>query len=413
MKIAFVITHFPRLSETFILNQITGLIDRGHEVDIYAHSPANEPTVHTDIERYDLLKRTYYYGSFYKSMPANKARRFLKGVNLLIINFRKNPQALLKSLNIYKYKKDAVSLSILYKVIFFINMNKYDIIHSHFGANGLFVVSLKDMGLIKGKVITSFHGYDMSSYMTSHGNDVYNPLFSKGDLFTPISNHWKIKLMQMGCPEQKILVHRMGIDIDKFRIISTKPRKSKVKILTVARLVEKKGIRYGIEAVTAVSKRYQGIEYLIVGDGSLRTSLDNLIKELQIEGIVKLLGWREQNEIIQLMQEADILLAPSVTGSDDDQEGIPAVLMEAMATGLPIISSNHSGIPELVQDGVNGFLVPERNTELLAERLLYLIEHHERCKEIGRAGRSTIEKDYDINKLNDKLVNIFEQLICQ
>jgi colanic acid/amylovoran biosynthesis glycosyltransferase len=411
MKIAFVVTHFPQLSETFILNQITGLIDRGHDVDIYAHSPSNEPKVHPDIERYDLLKRTYYYGSFYQSMPDSKAVRLLKGIYLFILNFRKNPQALLKSLNIYKYKKEAVSLSILYKVIPFINMNTYDIIHSHFGPNGLFVVSLKDRGFIKGKVVTSFHGHDMSGYVTSHGNDVYNPLFAKGDLFTPISNYWKIKLRQLGCPEQKILVHRMGIDVNKFCHCSKKHKKGKINILSVARLVEKKGLPYGIEAVATVSKVYQGIEYLIVGDGPLKSSLDDLIKQLKIDGIVKLLGWREQNEIRQLMQETDIFLAPSVTGSDDDQEGIPVAIMEAMALGLPVISTLHSGIPELVKDGVSGFLVSECDIDSLTNRLAYLIDHPEIWSEMGRCGREIVKDRFDINKLNDKLVEIYLNIL--
>jgi colanic acid/amylovoran biosynthesis glycosyltransferase len=411
MKIAFVVTYFPRLSETFILNQITGLIDRGHDVDIYAHSPSNEPKVHPDIERYDLLKHTYHYGSFYENIPIGKAERLLKGINLFMSNFHKNPQALLKSLNIYKFKKEAVSLGILYKVIPFINMNTYDIIHSHFGPNGLFVVSLKDMGLVKGRVITAFHGYDMSSYVTSHGNNVYNPLFSKGDFFLPISDHWKRKLIQIGCPSQKIFVHRMGIDTDKFHFRRNNLKKNRVKILTIARLVEKKGIRHGIEVVAAVIKKFPGIEYLVVGDGPLKNSLENLIKQLQIDGIVKLLGWREQNEIIQLMQEADIFLAPSITGSDDDQEGIPVVIMEAMAQGLPIISTYHSGIHELVQDGVSGFLVSERDVAALSEKLIYLLEHQEIWNDMGAAGRRHIEEHYNINKLNDRLVEIYHNIL--
>jgi colanic acid/amylovoran biosynthesis glycosyltransferase len=411
MKIAFVITHFPRLSETFILNQITGLIDRGHEVDIYAHSPANESKMHTDIEKYDLLKKTHYYGSFHENIPANKAVRLFKGINLFIINFRKNPRALLKSLNIYKFKKEAVSLSILYKVIYFISLNTYDIIHSHFGPNGLFVVSLKDMGIINGRVITSFHGYDMSGYLKSHGKDVYNPLFSKGDLLLPISNHWVEKLIQMGCLEQKILVHRMGIDIDKFHLHPFNTNKEKVKLLTVARLVEKKGVCYAIEAVAEVIKRYPGIEYLIVGDGPLRTKLEHLIKDLQVGNAVTLLGWKEQNEIIQLMQGSDVFLAPSITGTDGDQEGIPVVLMEAMAQGLPVISTYHSGIPELVQDGVSGFLVPEKDVAALTEKLVYLLEHQELRRDMGKSGHEFVKANYNINQLNDKLVEIYQNIL--
>lgn len=112
-----------------------------------------------------------------------------------------------------------------------------------------------------------------------------------------------------------------------------------------------------------------------------------------------------------MLEGADILLAPSVTGSDGNQEGIPVAIMEAMAVGSLIISTRHSGIPELVQDGVSGFLVPERDVDALAEKLIYLIEHPEIWPEMGQAGRAFVEANYDISKLNDSLVDIYQQLL--
>ena len=184
-----------------------------------------------------------------------------------------------------------------------------------------------------------------------------------------------------------------------------------INILTVARLVEKKSVHYGIEAVAKVVKRYPFVQYEIAGDGPLKGDLVGLIDKLDINENVKLLGWKQQNEISELMSHADILLAPSVTGKEGDQEGIPVVLMEAMARGLPVISTYHSGIPELVQDGRSGFLVRERDIDALAEKLEHLITHPEMRDQMGAEGRKYVEENYNIDKLNDRLVEIYEEIL--
>jgi colanic acid/amylovoran biosynthesis glycosyltransferase len=153
------------------------------------------------------------------------------------------------------------------------------------------------------------------------------------------------------------------------------------------------------------------IEYQIAGDGPLRNDLENLIDDLNVNDHVRLLGWKRQEEIVELMKGASILLAPSVTGKDGDQEGIPVTLMESLAQGLPVLSTQHSGIPELVQDGKSGFLVPERDVDALAERLEYLVKHPELWPAMGRAGRDYVERHYDISKLNDQLAQLYQQLL--
>ena len=105
------------------------------------------------------------------------------------------------------------------------------------------------------------------------------------------------------------------------------------------------------------------------------------------------------------------MLAPSVTSQNGDCEGIPVAIVEALAWGLPVLSTLHSGIPEVIQDGESGFLVPERDTEALAEKLEYLIEHPELWPEMGRKGRKYVEEHYDIDKLNDRLVEIYQRLL--
>ena len=206
----------------------------------------------------------------------------------------------------------------------------------------------------------------------------------------------------------------MGIDPQKYNHAHHKSHiGNKIRILTIGRFVEKKGIRYGIEAVGRVMKEHADIEYRIIGDGPLRNEVESIIFNRNLRGNVKLLGWKSQEEIIDFMKDADILLAPSVIGQDGDQEGIPVVLMEAMAMGLPVVSTYHSGIPELVQDNVSGFLAPERNSSVLAEKLKQCIDSREKWPEIGMAGHKTVIENFNINRLNNHLVDIYSRLLDQ
>jgi colanic acid/amylovoran biosynthesis glycosyltransferase len=393
-----------------VLNQITGLIDRGHQVDIFAERSDNQPKMHADISKYKLLERTYYL----PSLPRNKIVRVLKGLNLSIKFIFKRPDVILRALNFFKFGRKASSLSLLFQSTPFLHKDAYDIVHCHFGPCGSLATMLKGIGVLKGKLTTVFHGYDLTSYLNQSGINCYAHLFQQGDLFLPISQTWKEKLIQLRCPEQKIKVHRMGVDTLKFSICSRKnKRKNRIDILTVARLVEKKGVRYGIEAIAKLKSNMPEIQYKIAGDGPLRTELEALIKRLGVSKKVKLLGWICQDELLKLMDKADILIAPSVTSRENDQEGIPVVLIEAMAKGIAVLSTYHSGIPEIVIDGVTGLLTRERDSDTLAERLSYLISNPDKRQELGSRGRQFIKENYDINKLNDQLVEVFYQLISQ
>ena len=412
MKIAFIVTKFPSLSQTFVLNQITGLMDLGHEIDIYASGAGNELEIHEDVEKYNLLERTCYHRKILENMPAEKLSRVIHALKLIFKYIIKRPLSLITSLNIIRYGRDAASLRLLFRIAPFLDKGPYDIIYCHFGLCGNLAVELKNIGAINGKLITVFHGYDLSSYIKQRGDRIYEKLFKNGDLFLPVSFRWAQELLKLGCLKEKICVHRMGINVDKFNFSQHKINKNgKINILTVARLVEKKGVKYAIQAVAKVVKHHPDIEYNIVGDGPLKEDINDLINKLNISKNIKLLGWMRQQDIINQMSFAHIFLAPSVTSKDGDQEGIPVVLMEASAMGLPVITTNHSGISELVQNGISGYTVPERDVNAIVSKLTYLITQPEVRLKMGLAGRKYVEREYNIAKLNDRLQKLFEGLL--
>ena len=405
MKIAFITGYFPSLSETFIQDQITGLLDMGQEIEIYAWPNPRDSKVHPDVEKYDLMERVRYF-----HMPRNKVHRFCKAVFLLLFNLYKGPIKIFKSLNIFKYHRKASSLKLFYMLVPFLG-KEFDIIHCHYGVHGLIGEFLKEVGF-PGKLVTSFHGADANSYPRIAGKDVYKNLFRAGDLFTANTNFTKQQIVRLGCNENKIVVLPVGLRIERFKFSPKKLRPGEqVKVLTVGRLVEKKGVEYAIRAIAEIAVKHKNFLYVIAGDGPLKDTLELLVSELKMNDYIRFQGAVTQDEVLKLYQQFHIFLLPSVTAEDGDKEGQALVLQEAQAMGLPVISTLHNGIPEGVEDGRSGFLVPEKDVAALAGAIEYLMLNPDKWGEMGKRGRRFVENKYNINNLNQRLIRIYEHLL--
>ena len=219
-------------------------------------------------------------------------------------------------------------------------------------------------------------------------------------------------MIQKGCDPKKIIVHHSAIDCNKFFYRERSIRRGEpIKIVTVCRLVEKKGLEYSIRAVARLLSRYPTIEYTIIGTGPLEESLRNLINKLGVAQNVHLIGYVPQDQIPELLDKSDIFVLASVTAKNGDEEGIPNSLKEAMAEGLPVISTRSAGIPELVQDGKSGFLAPEHDVNAIEKKIELLIKDPGLCTKFGKKGRKKVYQEYDVKKLNDRLMMIFEKIM--
>lgn len=405
MRIAFVVGYFPTPSETFILNQITGLIDRGHGVEVFAHRPGDgAPSAPATAGG---PAKVHYWG-----LPPGAAARTINWAGLMARRGWRRPAITAHSLNVWRYGRLSATLVLPYAALSLGGGRDYDIIQCHFGPNGVLAVALRELGLLHGKIVTTFHGYDVSSLPLKEGPQVYDRLFRQGDLFLPISEAWRRRLIELGCPTERTAVHHMGIDCAKFAFTPRLPRgDGVVRFVSVARLVEKKGIEFAVRASARLMQRGRRIRYDVLGDGPLRAGLERLAAESGVRNAVHFHGWKPHGQVLELLNQGDVFLAPSVTGADGDQEGIPVVLMEAMALGMPVVSTIHSGIPELVENGRSGFLVPERDEHALSEALDRLIAQPALWSQMGAAGRAHVEREFNIERLNDALVQRFQRFI--
>ena len=293
------------------------------------------------------------------------------------------------------------------------------VIHSHFGNRGYFDLPLKRKLDIP--QVTTFYGHDVSLLpREERWRRRLEELFADGDLVLAEGNYMKKTLLELGCPESKVRVQHLGIDLNKIPFIPRKPDGSRtIKILIAGTFREKKGITYALEAFARIAPRHKNLELTLVGDAGrsqrevdYKKEITSIISARNIAGRVNYLGFLPYPAFIKEAQHNHIFLSPSIHPSDGETEGgAPVALIEMSAYGMPIVSTFHCDIPEVVVDGASGFLVPEKDTDALAERLEYLIAHPETWEDMGRAGRSHIEAEFNIEQQAEKLEQHYDSLL--
>lgn len=406
MKIAFV-CQFPRLSETFILNQITGLLDLGHDVRIIATVFHQSGVHHRDVEKYDLVSRLHRP----QELPQSRILRILGSIWIILCTFPFHPAMTIRSLKVFMRDFKGMTLLGFFRLIVPFIKGDFDIIQCHFGPNGNRCKCLKEIG-VTSTLVTTFHGFDVTTYIREFGSDVYNDLFEKGDVFTYNSEATKAKLLKLGCPEDQMVKLQMGTDINRidFRERKIQPD-GRINVLSVGRLVEMKGREYAIKAMAKIISDYPNVKYNIAGDGPLRESLQELIDQLGMSDSIKLLGWVSSDDLDELYRSSHIFLHPSVVASSGNMEGQGVVLGEAQAHGMPVVATNHNAFPDSILDGESGFLVPEKDVDALSEKLGYLVENPDLWPQMGRTGREFVEKNFACDILNKRLEQIYENAI--
>lgn len=278
----------------------------------------------------------------------------------------------------------------------FTKANNIKIIHAHHGNLGVLLLDFQKKSKVP--MVTGFRGKcatikdQPQAYI-----DQLPKLFRTCERFFPVCNYLADRIVELGCPSEKIRVLYGGIDLRKFQYSPSNPKDTR-NILAVGRLVEKKGHHTLMKAFSKLRKKYPNATLTIVGSGIYKENILSLASQLHLGSSFRLMDKVHYDKIPNLMHKADIFCAPSLTGKDGDVEGIPNTLKEAMATGLPVISTYHAGIPELVTNEKNGLLVRENNVDKLALALDYMLSHPDQWEKFGSEARKTIENKFNLNK---------------
>lgn len=400
MRIAVFTSSFPVLSETFIINQIIGLIDNGAQVDILTNSLNDTNAMHKSVREYGLVNRVNVIGI--KKEYSFKDKICLSFSNLLSLILKGKILSLF-SVMLDRCLNKSEKMHALYALNNCDYIGSYEKIICHFGYNGYYMCKLRDLNLVSGKVYTVFHGAEISKHqLIKKYKNTYQNLFKKGDLMLPISDLWARRLVSWGCEADKVRVHRMGVNIENFGFNPTE-FDNVLKVIQVGRLTEKKAILDSIKAIH-IARNTVPVELSIIGDGELYQDAADLIEKLDASRYIKLLGRQPQEVVIEYLNSSHVFLLPSVTATDGDMEGIPVALMEAMSMGLIVVSTYHSGIPELIENNVSGFLVDESSVDELAKKFEYIyLKDKKSLLDIQKSARKKCIQSYDNLKLNSQI----------
>jgi glycosyltransferase involved in cell wall biosynthesis len=261
--------------------------------------------------------------------------------------------------------------------------------------------------------IVSFHGADVLV-------DMEKPAYRKAtrEMLAAVkrvfvrSESLRRAVVDLGCDQNKIDIVRTGIPLEEFPFRERQlPEDGKWRFVQACRLIEKKGLATTLHAFTHFLAEYPDAKLTIAGEGPMLRELQELIRKLKIDNRVSLPGFLSQEKLREIFYASHIFLHPSETGSDGNQEGIPNSMLEAMASGLPVFATNHGGIPEAIENGVSGVLVPEGDYEALAQALLDTAQDRHLLSRIARAGADAVAQKFDQRAQVRRLEEIYLKMI--
>jgi len=405
LKVAYYLSRFPRLSETFILREILFLREMGLDVHIFSLlPPLSSSTMHPQVR--DMMSYVHYspYLFSFKLIFAqfhflfNSPIKYVRALLRLLWQTYPEPSTCVKALLLFP------------KSVYFarqLEEMKIDHIHSHFvWINGISAQVASDLIGIP----NSLHAHAWDIFQREK-ESVRRQLELATSIVTISDYHcqYLLSLCPKCCSKDIHIVH-CGLDPLEFYLDHIPAEDNIVRIISIGRLLDKKGFEYLIDACSLLARK--GIEFRcsIIGDGPTWNALQEQINRLNLQDYFSMLGEMNISEILERYRRSDIFALACVITDFGDRDGIPVVLMEAMSMQIPVITTPISGIPELVSDGKNGLLVPQRNPEALAHALEQLIKDQPLRKKLGAQGRQTVLAGFDIHMTAAQMAGIFQEI---
>jgi glycosyltransferase involved in cell wall biosynthesis len=388
-RIAYILKMYPRFSETFIVNEILELERQGVDVRIYSLRKPDDGRFHPSLAR---VKANVVYAPQYPQMEPERVR----AAHLAVAAARPAEYAALRAyaegleqpFGLKRFLQAGFIAAHLLK-------HPVDALHAHFASSATRVASM----------VTRLTSIPYS--FTAHAKDIFHQEVSPASLQRKIAgarfavtvsryNQAYLRQIQNGAGGDVRCLYN-GIDLRHFKPNPRVAREPGL-ILSVGRLVEKKGFVPLIHACALLALRGLDFRCEIVGAGEQQALLARLIADLRLDGRVSLAGPKPQDAVLAAYQRAAVFALPCIIAKDGNRDGLPTVMLEAMAAGLPVVATTVTGNPEIVDDGVNGLLVPPEDVPALAEALARLLQDETLRREMVAAARSKVEQCFDVRR---------------
>lgn len=323
-------------------------------------------------------------------------------------------------IHLVRQSKYMVDLSLLNEKVYYLNeifspkeyvkKNKISLLHAHHGQLGVLLLPFKEATQLP--LVTSIRGRDATLANQPIGYlDNMKMLFEQGERFFPVCQYLADRLIDWGCPPEKIRVLYGGVDLKQFYYSPPNVNGTSQHILSMGRLVEKKGHHILMRAFQKIKNNFPNATLTIIGSGEMDENLRSLAVELNLGHSFRLINHLPKDQVREQMAQADVFCAASLVASNGDVEGIPNILKEAMAAGLPVISTNHAGIPEMITHNQEGILVQENNVHQLAIALEFMLTNRQLWERYSRAARARIEQNFELNKQLKQQADFYNELL--
>lgn len=389
-RVGYVVKRYPRFSETFIVNEILAHESAGQKLNIFALRPSVDTHFQNVISEVRAPVKFLHNGTV-------RASQFWNACQEAGDQF----PDLWKTLAMGRHASVADAHQAV-QLAGYVRDKKIDHLHAHFATSAATVTRLA--ARIAG----------ISYSVTMHAKDIFHESVEPADLeskiadakfIVTVSDFNKQYLSETYGHAEK--THRIynGLDLKLFGFNPDTNRKRK--IITVGRLVPKKGLRYLIDACRILADRGVDFECEIIGTGELKKELQSQIESLSLQRYVDLSGPQPQNIVREKISSSAVFAAPCIVADDGNRDGLPTVITESLALGTPCVSTDVTGIPEIIKHEETGIIVPQHNAEELADQLNRLLDDPSRCQALAKNARQLIEKEFDIQQNVARLRDLF------
>ncbi len=396
-----IVTTFPSVSETFILNQITDLIDREYDVTIFSYNQPNEDIKHPLFTEYNLKEKTFYH---FKN-EVSKLKGFFHFLKFILFNIFK--------IDFSKLTFSQQKWKALYDLPIFLLKDKYDIIHCHFGFNGKKIAHLKKLNIIKDeKCVLTFHGSDLTPSLIEEYKIFYKDVFRFFNAFT-VNSPYLESILRKIHPEI-VNLHILPVGFRKEyleKTLVTEKKTNPKHIVFCGRLIPIKGPDKAIVILNELVKSNHNVHLDLIGDGPMKKELVEMVETFNLQNHITFHGFLSQNKVFEIMAYSSIFILPATVEKETlraETQGL--VIQEAQFFKLPVVVSNIGGIPFGLLNQETGFLIEQNDINLFVKNICLLIDNQNLRLSMGENGHEFVKERFDSKRLGEHLITIFDGL---
>jgi colanic acid/amylovoran biosynthesis glycosyltransferase len=390
-QLAYLFERFPAFTKTFCAREVAELYRQNYRVPVFSiRRPNDERPVNIPLDEVEIHYLPDSNSPFFKIPTRWASRRFAE---------------------YWQREVDSRDKHRFFEAIYLgSRLKKAGIKHLHVHFAGM---AARTAWWIKKLFGTSYS-------ITGHANDIFvekpdqrvplESLIEEARFVVSVSDYG-VHYLKSRFPFAANKIYRVYNGIDLAQFIRAEPGARPVRIISVGRLIPKKGYAELVEACSLLNKQGLDFHCTIIGGGPEHLPLRQLITARGLDQIIELVGPKSQIEIVELLARSQIFVFPARRDETGDQDNLPTVLIEAMASGLPIVTSSLAGIPEIITDQINGILVPQQAPEALSSAIRSLLLDPKKRENLGASGLSTAREKFSLMTTVQELIGIFERYV--